>query len=393
MVTVAFPKTITTFKFEAANNSSLTGDVVGTIDETNNTISATVPFLVESGSLIATFTTTGDSVEVDAVRQASATTVNDFNNPVIYTVTAVDGTTQDYTITVTEDTLTQQAYIKAVNNQAFIGVPGDLFGDSVSLYGNTLAVGASFESSNQTTITNGPTASADNSSLYSGAVYVYTRSGSNWTQEAYIKAANNGVDDRFGNPVSLFGETLAVSARLEDSNQTTITNGNDASADSSNVNSGAVYVYTRNGTTWTQQAYIKAVNNDIGDYFGVSISLSGDTLAVGAYNEDSNQTTITNGPTASADNSNAYSGAVYVYTRSGSNWSQQAYLKAVNNDALDADSFGSKVSLSGDTLAVAASSEDSNQTTITNGDTASSDISNSGSGAVYVYTRSGTNWT
>ena len=103
---------------------------------------------------------------------------------------------------------------------------------------------------------------------------------------------------------------------MEDSNQTTITNGDTSSADNSNGDSGAVYIYKRSGSTWAQEAYIKASNNDANDYFGRSLSLDGDTLSVGAYNEDSNQTTITNGDTSSADNSNANSGAVYIYKRS-----------------------------------------------------------------------------
>ena len=94
------------------------------------------------------------------------------------------------------------------------------------------------------------------------------------------------------------GDTLAVGAQGEDSNQTTITNGATASGDNSNGNSGAVYIYKRTGSVWTQEAYIKAANNDVNDNFGVSISLSGDTLSVGAHTEDSNQSTITNGATS-----------------------------------------------------------------------------------------------
>ena len=98
------------------------------------------------------------------------------------------------------------------------------------------------------------------------------------------------------------------------------------------------------------------------------------------------QTTITNGTTASADNSISGSGAVYVYKRTGTNCAQEAYIKAVNNDgAVTSDSFGTSVSLSSDTLAVGVYQEDSNQTTITNGTTASADNTNTGSGAVYIY--------
>ena len=132
-------------------------------------------------------------------------------------------------------------------------------------------------------------------------------------QQAYLKAANNDAGDRFGYSVSLDGDTLAVGALYEDSNQTTITNGTTASSDDSNTESGAVYVYQRTGSSWAQQAYVKAANNDASDYFGTKVALSGDTLAVGAYGEASNQTTITNGTTASSNDSNSNSGAVYVY--------------------------------------------------------------------------------
>ncbi len=282
----------------------------------------------------------------------------------------------------------QQAYVKAANNDG-----SDEFGYSVALSGDTLAVGAYKEDSNQTTITNGTTASSDDSNADSGAVYVYKRTGTTWAQQAYVKAVNNDASDWFGSSVALSGDTLAVGAYKEDSNQTTITNDNtSASSNDSNTGSGAVYVYKRTGTSWAQEAYVKAANNDLGEYydnFGSSIALSGDTLAVGAYQEDSNQTTITNGTDASSDNSNSSSGAVYVYRRTGTSWAQEAYVKSANNDAYDM--FGSSA-LSGDTLAVGASGEASNQTTITNGTTASSNNSNAYSGAVYVYKRTGTSW-
>ena len=279
----------------------------------------------------------------------------------------------------------QEAYIKAVNNDAF-----DYFGINVSLFGDTLAVGSYLESSTQTTITNGATASNDDSKVLAGAVYVYKRTGVNWAQEAYIKASNSGVGDQFGFSLKVFGNTLVVGALAESSNQTTITNGTTSSGDNSNASSGAVYVYKRTGVNWAQEAYIKASNNGTSDTFGINVGLSEDTLVVGATGEDSNQSTITNGTTASGDNSNAGSGAVYVYKRTGVIWAQEAYIKASNNDATD--TFGTSLSLSGDTLVVGATSEDSNQTTITNGSTASGDNSNADSGAVYVYKRTGVTW-
>ena len=376
-------KSFTSFQFPASSNSTLSSDTTGVIDSSNYTITMGVPLETDMSALIASFETNGQSVKIGDTVQTSGTSANDFNSSVTYTVTAQDGSTQNYTVNVSIS-LVQQAYIKAVNNSA-----GDQFGRHISLSGDTLAVGADHEGSNQTTITNGATASADNSSAESGAAYIYVREGETWSQQAYIKASNSNASDQFGYSVALYGDTLAVGARDEDSSQITITNGSSASADNSNADSGAVYIYTRSGTTWSQQAYIKAANSGAGDKFGSQICLYGDTLAVAASSEDSNQTTITNGATASGDNSRSDSGAVYIYTRSGTNWSQQAYIKTVNSDS--GDLFGFILSLSDNSLAV-STFDSSNQTTITNGATASADNSANSSGAVFVYTRSGTTW-
>jgi hypothetical protein len=286
----------------------------------------------------------------------------------------------------TTQSWSQQAYLKASNAEAV-----DLFGNSVAVSGDTVVVGAYQEDSYQTTITNGTTASADNTATNSGAAYVFTRSGSTWTQQAYLKAPNAEAGDSFGISVAVSGDTVVVGAIQESSNQTTITNGTTASADNTATNSGAAYVFTRSGSAWTQQAYLKAPNAEASDSFGTSVAVSGDTVVVGAIGEDSSQTTITNGTTASADNSAAQAGAAYVFTRSGSTWTQQAYLKAPNAEAND--NFGYSVAVSGDTVVVGAIGEDSSQTTITNGTTASADNMATNSGAAYVFTRSGSAWT
>ena len=121
--------------------------------------------------------------------------------------------------------------------------------------------------------------------------------------------------------------------------------------------SGAVYVFTRNGATWSQQAYVKASNTQAGDFFSLSASLSddGNTLAVGALSEDSNASGIDGNQ---ADNSAAASGAVYVFIRSGTTWTQKTYVKASNTVG---NSLFARVSLSGDgnTLAVGANQEHS----------------------------------
>jgi hypothetical protein len=232
--------------------------------------------------------------------------------------------------------LAQEAYIKASNTGA-----GDRFGAvALSADGSVLAVAAVVEASAATGIDGNQ---LDDSRPGAGAVYVFTRDDTSWIQQAYLKASNTGEGDNFGSRIALSGDglTLAVSAVGEDSSATGV-GGNQS--DNSVDTSGAVYVFTRSGTTWLQQAYIKASNTGIGDLFGRSIALSADgsTLAVGA-NEDSAATGINGDQT---DNSASSAGAVYVFTRSGMSWSQQAYIKASNTNEMDA--FGGSVALSAD---------------------------------------------
>ncbi len=295
-------------------------------------------------------------------------------NAIEVTVTGPGGGTRTYTVTVRRAAqIAQAAYGKASNTDSL-----DYFGFKVALSGDTLAVSAHREDSAATGFDGDPT---DDSAEDSGAVYVFRRNGTSWAQEAYLKASNTDADDRFGYSVALFGDTLAVGAYHEDSAATGI---NEEQDDNTATDSGAVYVFRHNGTNWVQEAYLKASNTDAGDNFGFSLALSGDTLAVGAYHEDSAATGINDDQ---ADNAASDSGAVYVFQRSGTNWVQEAYLKPSNTDA--GDSFGSRVALSGDSLAVSASSEDSSATGV---DGNQDDNSASDSGAVYLFRRSGTSW-
>src|SRR6266568_2125499 len=162
-----------------------------------------------------------------------------------------------------------QAYVKASNTGA-----ADEFGFAVALSidGNTLVVGAPGEAS--------AGVETDNSAPNAGAVYVYLRSGTTWTQQTYIKASNPEADDQFGISVALSdnGNTLAVGATGEDSALTGVRPGivNETTAGNAAPGAGAVYVFTRVGTAWTQEAYIKASNTGVLDLFGLSVSLSGD---------------------------------------------------------------------------------------------------------------------
>jgi hypothetical protein len=266
---------------------------------------------------------------------------------------------------------TEQAYLKASNAEA-----GDGFGFSVALDSDTLAVGAIGEASGATGIDGDQ---SDNSVGLSGAVYVFNRdAGGIWSQQAYIKASNTGQEDDFGGQVALSGDTLAVGAFGEGSSATGV---DGDQADNNAFRSGAVYVFTRDASdVWSQQAYVKASNTDVEDRFGFALDLDSNTLAVGAHEEDSSAAGINGNQ---SDNSAGESGAVYVFTRDASGvWAQQAYLKAFNTDA--SDEFGIGLSLQGDSLAVGAFNEDSSATGI-NGD--QSDNSAGGSGAVYLFTR------
>lgn len=273
-------------------------------------------------------------------------------------------------------------YIKPSTNNATIP-----FGLSVALSedGNTLAVGSNYESSNATGI-NGD--QLNNLAPISGAVYVFVRVSGVWSQQAYIKASNTEGLDGFGFDITLShdGNILAVGAPGEDSNASGI-NGDETN--NAILSSGAVYVFSRSGTIWIQQAYIKASNvAEDYDVFGNSVVLSGDgnTLAVGAEQEDSNSTGI-NGD--QLDNTATNSGAVYVFTKTGNMWNQEAYIKASNTNG--GDHFGHFIALSqnGNTLVVSAEAEDSNATGI-NGNQA--DNSSQSSGAVYIFDRVGTTW-
>jgi hypothetical protein len=209
---------------------------------------------------------------------------------------------------------------------------------------------------------------------------MFTRSGATWSQQAYVKASNTGAGDHFGWSVALSGDgsRLAVGAYLEDSAATGV--GGDQ-VDNAAGNAGAVYVLTRSGATWSQEAYVKASNTDVSDLFGYRVALSADgtTLAVGARSEASAATGIDGDQ---ADNAAPGAGAVYVLARSGATWTQQSYVKASNTET--GDQFGWSVALSGDgaALAVGTYAEDSAATGV-GGDQANNAASLAG--AVYLF--------
>lgn len=242
----------------------------------------------------------------------------------------------------------------------------DLFGRSVALSGDTLIVGAPEERSNATGA-NGD--ESDNSLSGAGAAYVFVRNGSTWTQEAYLKASNTKIDQAFGYSVCVSGDIIGVGARSERSNATGV---NGDQSDNSLQFAGAAYAFARVGSLWTQQAYLKAPVAAAFTQFGASIAVSGETIVVGAPD--------------SSDLQN-FSGAADVFVRTGTVWSAEAHLKASNPGA--GDHFGDAVSISGESLVVGASREDSAATGV-DGDESSNGAP--GSGAAYVFARSGTAW-
>ena len=236
-----------------------------------------------------------------------------------------------YIFTRSGSTWTEQAKIQASDKEAL-----DYFGYSVFISGdgNTVAVGAPFEDTSV------------------GSAYIFTRSGSTWTEQAKIQASDKEASDRFGISVSMSGDgnTVIAGAYKED------TGGSDT---------GAAYIFTRSGSTWTEQAKIQASDKEATDRFGYSVSISGDgnTAVVGAYLEDTG-----------ADRA----GSAYIFTRSGSTWTEQAKIQASDKEAVDF--FGGSVAISGDGNTVAVGSE-------------GEDTGGANAGAAYIFTRSGSTWT
>ncbi|MFN0123257.1 MAG: putative Ig domain-containing protein [Blastocatellia bacterium] len=190
------------------------------------------------------------------------------------------------------------------------GAAQDNFGWSVAIDGNTAVVGAP----------------GDNNSR--GSLYVYEKSGGVWGQTQRLEAGDGLANDKFGVSVSLAGTTIAGGAYQHDW--------------AAGANQGAVYLFTRNGATWTQKQKLTAVDAAAGDEFGWRVSLNDAKAAIGA-------------PGASG-NGAADAGAVYVFMRDGNLWKQEARLTA--NDTTVNDRLGSAVALSGQNLIAGAPGDD-----------------------------------
>jgi phage baseplate assembly protein gpV len=204
------------------------------------------------------------------------------------------------------------------------GTAGDWFGESVSINGDTMVVGA------------------HGADAYTGYAYVFTRDTagdltSGWTQVAKLTADDGAVEDYFGSSVSIDGNTVVVGANGDDDNESS---------------SGSAYVFTRTtagdlASGWTQVAKLTAGDGAVNDYFGVSASIDGDTVVIGAHGDDD-------------DVKGDDSGSAYVFARDTaddltSNWTQVAKLTAGDGDA--GDMFGYSVSIDGNAVVIGASSQ------------------------------------
>lgn len=189
--------------------------------------------------------------------------------------------------------------------------PYDNFGCTVSLSEDIAFIGAVGD---------------DDMGSVSGSVYVFTRSGSTWVQHQKLLAADGEAHDHFGYSLALDGHTALIGAP-DDSDM-----GNE---------SGSAYIFTRNGTTWTQQAKLLASDGAAYDIFGISVSLQGSTALIGAIGVEDN---------------GIDAGAAYVFIRFGTTWSQQQKLLA--SDGAESDHFGHAGVLDGDTLLVGAYGDD-----------------------------------
>ncbi|HQR36700.1 MAG TPA: putative Ig domain-containing protein, partial [Blastocatellia bacterium] len=212
------------------------------------------------------------------------------------------------------------------------GAGGDAFGTSIAISGNFAIVGAWGDDSDK------------------GSAYVFLRGASGfWSQQVKLTASDGAAGDNFGRSVSISGNTAVIGAWRDNL-------GN-------NQFQGSVYVFTYNNPAWTQQAKLLDNNGGAFDQFGQSVSISGNTLVVGAHQHN---------PNGVSDQ-----GAAYVYYRSGNTWTLQQKLIAADGAA--GDNFGQAVAINGNTIAVTASGDDVNGV--------------SDQGSMYVFTRSGAIWT
>ena len=183
---------------------------------------------------------------------------------------------------------------------------GDRFGNYVAISGETIVAGSSFD---------------NHAGSGSGSAYVFTRSGTTWTEQQKITASDAAAGTLFGGYVAIDGESLVVGA-YGDQGDTAYP--------------GAAYVFTRSGSTWSEEQKLLASDGLGKDGFGGVVSIEGETALIGAFRDDS--------------------GSAYIFTRSGTKWTEQDKLTA--SDAAGSALFGIFVAMSGENAAIGAPGKD-----------------------------------
>jgi hypothetical protein len=212
------------------------------------------------------------------------------------------------------------------------GAAGDRFGQAVALSGNVAVIGAYLDDASLTDC---------------GSAYVFRFNGSQWNQEAKLTASDRAAADYFGWAVSIDGNVIAVGAYGEDDGGTS---------------AGAVYVFNYNGSSWVQEARLKASDADASDYFGVSVGISGTRVVVGAYLDEQ---------------AAGSAGSAYIFKDLGTTWTQEAKLLPAGLGADDRFGHAVAISNSGNVAVIGALHDD---------DTAID------AGAAYVFERNNTVW-
>lgn len=250
------------------------------------------------------------------------------------------------------------------------GQPEDFFGDAVAIDGDTAVVGAPWNSEK---------------GHRAGAAYVFENEGTGWVEKAKLTAGDPGVFDQFGYSVDISGDIIVIGANLDDDN---------------GISSGSAYVFVRDGTDWTQQAKLTASDGTEYDNFGYSVAIDGDTIAIGAYGDEryfglvyvfersgAEWTEVDKihakdpvrrlyfgssvdicGDTIAVGAYFFNSGSAFVFKKTGTEWFQEAKFTPSDSRSWN---FGWSVAVDGDTVIVGAKY----------------------GGIAYVYRQSGTTWT
>ena len=210
------------------------------------------------------------------------------------------------------------------------GASSNRFGYSTAISGDVALVGAYLD---------------DDNGADSGAAYIFRWNGSNWVEEQKLLPSDGAADDYFGYSVSISGDVALVGTYLDDDN---------------GADSGAAYIFRWNGSNWVEEQKLLPSDGAADDYFGLSVSISGNIALIGAYGDDDNGSS---------------SGSAYIFRWNGSNWIEEQKLLA--SDGAGGDNFGRSVAMGGDVALVGAYGDDDN---------------GSSSGSAYIFRWNGSNW-